>query len=54
MTTEVSVATKSHFVDPFNYPMPNRRDLMSLSTITAKADHTKVTTHKFISTRATS
>lgn len=33
--------------DPFNYPMLNRADLMSLNTITAKQDGMKTTTFKF-------
>ena len=57
MTTEVSAnaaATTSRFTDPFNYPMPSRKDLMSLSTIRADKDGMKTTTSKFISSRATS
>lgn len=41
-------------VDPFNFPMPNRADLMSLSVINAKKDAMKTTTSKFFSPRATS
>jgi hypothetical protein len=37
--------------DPFNFPMPNRRDLMSLSTINPAADTAKTTTKKFQSSR---
>jgi hypothetical protein len=33
--------------DPFNYPMPNRADCMSLSTITGNKDGMKTTTVKF-------
>lgn len=40
--------------DPFNFPMPNRCDLMSLSTIKAEKDGMKTTTAKFGSTRAAS
>ena len=38
-------------VDPFNYPMPCRKDLMSLSTITATGDIMKTTTKNFTTTR---
>ena len=41
-------------MDPFNYPMPGRRDLMSLSTINPQVDNMKTTTKKFISGRAES
>jgi hypothetical protein len=37
--------------DPFNYPMPSRKDLMSLSTIDKFKDQMKTTTRKFTSTR---
>lgn len=37
--------------DPFNYPTPNRRDLMSLSTIDPQKDLTKATTKQFVSQR---
>lgn len=30
--------------DPFNYPMPNRKDLMSLQTINPLKDVAKTTT----------
>ena len=40
--------------DPFNFPMPNRSDLMSLSVINAKKDAMKTTTAKFFSPRSTS
>lgn len=33
--------------DPFNFPMPNRKDLMSLSTIHTNVDNSKTTTKKF-------
>ena len=33
--------------DPFNYPMPNRKDLMSLSTLTHNIDNVKTTTKQF-------
>ena len=46
--------TQSRFMDPFNFPMPNRKDLMSLSTIDAKKDYMKTTTSKFTSKRAAS
>ena len=36
--------------DPFNYPMPSRKDLMSLSTINQQ-DHAKVTTKQFTTSR---
>ena len=39
--------------DPFNYPMPSRKDLMSLSTINA-SDNLKTTTKNFITNRYTS
>ena len=38
-------------VDPFNFPMPSRKDTMSLSTITADRDLMKTTTSKFYSWR---
>ena len=41
----------SKAVDPFNYPMPNRKDLMSLNTINQQNDGTKTTTKKFVSQR---
>ena len=40
--------------DPFNYPMLNRKDLMSLSVINTDADGMKTTTKKFGSVRACS
>lgn len=40
--------------DPFNYPMPNRVDCMSLSTISGMKDGMKTTTVKFQSVRGTS
>lgn len=40
--------------DPFNYPMPNRADTMSLSVINKDKDYMKTTTSKFISCRANS
>ena len=40
--------------DPFNVPMPNRSDLMSLSTINAKNDQVKTTTGKFSTMRGVS
>lgn len=39
--------------DPFNYPMPQRKDLMSLSTIRA-GDGMKTTTSKFTTVRGAS
>lgn len=45
--------TVSSSNDPFNYPMPNRQDLMSLSTI-QKFDGMKTTTVKFNSGRSES
>lgn len=41
-------------MDPFNFPMPSRKDLMSLSTINADRDLMKTTTSKFVSNRSTS
>ena len=41
-------------MDPFNFPMPSRKDLMSLSTINAEKDYMKTTTYKFNSIRAQS
>jgi hypothetical protein len=38
-------------VDPFNYPMPGRKDLMSLSTIDPNRDAMKTTTRKFSTRR---
>lgn len=40
--------------DPFNYPMPNRKDLMSLQTIDPMRDNAKTTTKKFTSGRTDS
>ena len=37
--------------DPFNYPMPGRKDLMSLSTIDFGKDNMKTTTRKFATGR---
>ena len=34
-------------VDPFNFPMPQRKDLMSLSKINYDKDNMKTTTVKF-------
>lgn len=41
-------------IDPFNYPMPNRKDLMSLSTLSAERDAMKTTTSKFYTRRGMS
>ena len=41
-------------VDPFNFPMPNRKDLMSLSSIDYDKDNMKTTTVKFQTRRADS
>jgi len=40
--------------DPFNYPMPGRKDTMMLSSIRAESDGMKTTTTKFMSMRGTS
>ena len=40
--------------DPFNYPMPNRADLMSLQTVSAKQDNVKTNTNQFSTKRNTS
>ena len=40
--------------DPFNFPMPNRADLMSLSVINKDRDFMKTTTSKFTSSRSAS
>ena len=40
--------------DPFNYPMPNRADTMTLSSINCEKDGMKTSTVKFESIRATS
>lgn len=37
--------------DPFNYPMPNRKDLMSLQTINPNKDFAKTTTKSLITGR---
>lgn len=37
--------------DPFNYPMPNRKDLMSLQTINPGKDLAKTTTKNFVTGR---
>lgn len=39
--------TQQASVDPFNYPMPTKKDLMSLSTIKTEADNMKTSTRKF-------
>ena len=39
--------TATSLGDPFNYPMPGRKDLMSLSTIDWGKDNMKTTTRKF-------
>lgn len=38
-------------MDPFDYPMPGRRDLMSLSVIDQNKDSFKVTTNKMTTNR---
>ena len=40
--------------DPFNFPMPSRQDLMSLQTMSAKADNVKTNTNRFSTQRNTS
>ena len=40
--------------DPFNFPMPNRADGMSMSTITNKADRVNTHTRKFATARIAS
>ena len=52
MTTETQ--NRNSFMDPFNFPMPSRKDLMSLSTINAERDLMKTTTSKFVSKRTAS
>lgn len=47
-------STQNRFMDPFNFPMPSRKDLMSLSTINASKDYMKTTTNKFNSKRSQS
>ena len=42
------------FADPFNYPMPGRKDTMSLAVITAERDQTKVTCNQYVSNRNSS
>ena len=37
--------------DPFNFPMPNRNDCMSLSTIRADVDNQRTSTKKFATGR---
>ena len=37
--------------DPFNYPMPNRKDLMSLGSLSQEKDGFKMNTRKFASER---
>jgi hypothetical protein len=41
-------------IDPFNFPMPGRKDLMSLSTLNADRDAMKTTTSKFYTRRGMS
>lgn len=41
-------------IDPFNFPMPGRKDLMSLSTVNADRDAMKTTTSKFYTRRGLS
>ena len=38
--------------DPFNYPMPGRKDTMCLSSIGAERDGMKTTTFKFQTVRS--
>lgn len=40
--------------DPFNYPMPGRKDTMNLNSIQAEKDGMKTTTFKFSTIRSTS
>ena len=47
-------SSPSSINDPFNYPMPNRRDLMSLNTIDRELDGCKTNVRQFNSIRATS
>ena len=56
MSTETMPAAgaPSQKFDPFNFPMPNRADLMSLSVINKDKDWMKTTTNKFISSRSAS
>lgn len=55
-TQPVSAATSNGFSrpDPFNFPMPNRNDCMSLSSIRAEKDGMKTTTFKFQTGRGNS
>ena len=39
-------------MDPYDFPMPNRADLMSLSTINKEKDNMQTHTKKFHSSRA--
>ena len=41
----------SQGADPFNYPMPGRKDLMCLQTIDFSKDQMKTTTRKFATGR---
>ncbi len=49
--TQISAFNHTGNIDPFNYPMPGRKDLMSLSTIDFGRDNMKTTTRKFASRR---
>ena len=52
--TMPAAGAPSQKYDPFNYPMPNRKDLMSLSVINKEKDLMKTTTSKFVSGRSAS
>lgn len=52
--TMPAAGAPSQKFDPFNFPMPNRADLMSLSVINKDKDYMKTTTSKFIATRSSS
>lgn len=52
--TMPAAGAPSQKFDPFNFPMPNRADLMSLSVINKNKDYMKTTTSKFISARSQS
>ena len=52
--TMPAAGAPSQRYDPFNFPMPNRCDLMSLSVINRDKDLMKTTTSKFVSGRSAS
>lgn len=52
--TMPAAGAPSQKYDPFNFPMAQRKDLMSLSVINKDKDLMKTTTNKFVSNRSAS